>query len=86
MQKKLRKPQKSQAFIDTEIKCMSFAPVNRNGWWIKYSTSRDGHVLLLFTSAFTGQTIIRFFDGEDEAVKFVNFITECDPSQELIFE
>ena len=86
MQKKLRKPQKSQAFIDTEVKCMSFMPVNRNGWWIKFSTSKDGNVLLLFTSAFTGQTVVRFFELEDEAVKFVNFITECDPSQELVFQ
>jgi hypothetical protein len=86
MQKKLRKPQKSQAFIDTEVKCMSFMPVNRNGWWIKFSTSKDGNVLLLFTSMFTGQTVVRFFENEDEAVKFVNFITECDPTEELVFQ
>jgi len=86
MQKKSRKPQKSQAFIDTEVKCMSFMPVNRNGWWIKFSTSRDGNYLLLFTSAFTGQTVVRFFELEDEAVKFVNFITECDPTEELVFQ
>ena len=86
MQKRIRKPQKSQAFIDTEINCMSFMPVNRNGWWIKFSTSKDGNVLLLFTSAFTGQTVVRFFELEDEAVKFVNFITECDPTEELVFQ
>ena len=86
MQKRIRKPQKSQAFIDTEVNCMSFMPVNRNGWWIKFSTSRDGNVLLLFTSAFTGQTVVRFFELEDEAVKFVNFITECDPTEELVFQ
>ena len=86
MQKKLRKPQKSQAFIDTEVKCMSFMPVNRNGWWIKFSTSKDGNVILLFTSMCTGQTVVRFFENEDEAVKFVNFITECDPTEELVFQ
>ena len=86
MQKRIRKPQKSQAFIDTEVKCMSFMPVNRNGWWIKFSTNKNGNILLLFTSAFTGQTVVRFFELEDEAVKFVNFITECDPTEELVFQ
>jgi len=86
MQKRIKKPQKSQAFIDTEVKCTSFMPVNRNGWWIKFSINKNSNILLLFTSAFTGQTVIRFFNLEDEAVKFVNFITRCDPTEELVFQ
>jgi hypothetical protein len=83
MQRKILKPQKSQSFAEIEKKVMSFLPVNRNGWWIKFSTNKDSNILLLFTSMFTGQTIVRFFQEEDEAVKFINFITEQNPAEKL---
>ncbi len=86
MQKKIGKPRKSENFIENENKCKSFAPVNRNGWWIKFSTSKDNSILLLFTSMFTGQTIVRFFQEENEAVQFINFIVEKNATKELIFE
>jgi hypothetical protein len=83
MQRKILKPQKSQSFAEIEKKVMSFLPVNRNGWWIKFSTNKDSNILLLFTSMFTGQTIVRFFQEEDEAVKFINFIIEQNPAEQL---
>ena len=83
MQRKTLKLQKSQSFTEVEKKVMSFLPVNRNGWWIKFSTNKDSNILLLFTSMFTGQTIVRFFQEEDEAVKFINFITEQNPAEQL---
>lgn len=83
MQRKTLKLQKSQSFAEIEKKVMSFFPVNRNGWWIKFSTNKDSNILLLFTSMFTGQTIVRFFQEEDEAVKFINFITEQNPAEQL---
>jgi len=83
MQRKTLKLQKSQSFTEIEKKVMSFLPVNRNGWWIKFSTNKDSNILLLFTSMFTGQTIVRFFQEEDEAVKFINFITEQNPAEQL---
>ena len=86
MQRKTLKLQKSQFFSEAEKKIMSFSPVNRNGWWIKFSTSKDNSILLLFTSMFTGQTIVRFFQEEEEAVQFINFIVEKNPTKELIFE
>lgn len=86
MQKRIGRPQKTESFIENEKKCMSFSPVNRNGWWIKFSTSKNNSILLVFTSMFTGQTIVRFFGEEDEAVQFINFIIENNPTQELIFE
>lgn len=63
---------------------MSFHPVNRNGWWIKFSTFKSHNILLLFTSMYTGQTVVRYFDDEDDAVKFINYIIECDPTEELV--
>lgn len=86
MQKKIGKPQKTESFIETEKKCKSFAPVNRNGWWIKFSTNGDNSILLMFTSMFTGQTVVRFFQEEDEAVGFINFVVEKNATKELIFE
>jgi hypothetical protein len=83
MQRKTLKLQKSQSFVEIEKKVMSFLPVNRNGWWIKFSTNKDSNILLLFTSMFTGQTIVRFFQEEDEAVKFINFIIEQNPAEQL---
>jgi len=83
MQRKTLKLQKSQSFAEIEKKVMSFLPVNRNGWWIKFSTNKDSNILLLFTSMFTGQTIVRFFQEEDEAVQFINYITEQNPAEKL---
>lgn len=83
MQRKTLRLQKSQSFAEVEKKVMSFLPVNRNGWWIKFSTNKDSNILLLFTSMFTGQTIVRFFQEEDEAVQFINYITEQNPAEQL---
>ena len=80
MQKRIRKPQKSQAFIDTEVNCMSFMPVNRNGWWIKFSTYHSHNILIFFVSQFTGEIIIRYFNNEDDAVKFINYVCDLDPN------
>lgn len=64
-------------------KIASFHPVNRNGWWIKLSTLKTHNILLVFISMFTGQTIVRFYDNEDDAVKFINQIAESDSTEEF---
>jgi hypothetical protein len=57
-----------------------WSPVERNGWYIKFSISKDESVLLIFISAYTCQTIIRYFENENDAVKYINFLCEKDPS------
>lgn len=57
-----------------------WSPVERNGWYIKFSFLKDEQVLLIFVSAYTCQTIIRYFDNENEAVKYINFLCEKNPS------
>ena len=57
----------------------SWHPVNRNGWWIKFSTHSD-NILLIFVSQYTAQTIVRYFSGEKLAVDFINFIINVDPT------
>lgn len=72
---------KNYSLIHRQIKVWN--PVNRNGWWIKFSTYK-GNILLLFTSSITGQTVVRFFADEDSAVKFINFIVDQSPERELL--
>ena len=57
----------------------SFAPVIKNGWAIKFSTYRDNNILLLFTSLHTGQTVIRYFNDEENAVDFINMMLDKPP-------
>ena len=58
---------------------MSFQPVVRNGWAIKFSTHRDDNILLIFTSVYTARTVVRYFTEEQDAVKFINFMMTQDP-------
>ena len=60
----------------------SWDPVVRNNWAIKFSVYK-GFILLLFTSVLTGQTIIRYFDDEDIACKFINYILHQDASEDV---
>lgn len=61
----------------------SFAPVIKNGWAIKFSTYRDSNILLVFSSIHTGQTIVRYFSDEDDAVMYINYIISKSPVETL---
>ena len=77
-QRKLSKQTKLK--LEVESKSRFYQPVNRNGWWIKFSTYRDHYILLMIISRYTAQTIIRYYQDEDEAVAFINFVTTCNPN------
>jgi len=77
MRKKSLNQNSSNLKLDIEGKTKFWQPVVRNGWWIKFSTYRDHFILLMIISEYTGQTIIRYYKEEDEAVAFINFITTC---------
>jgi len=81
MQKKSLKVSKQKLQLEIQGKTKFWSPVSRNGWWIKFSTYRDQYILLMVVSRFTGQTMIRYFHDEDEAVAFINFITLCPADQ-----
>ena len=38
----------------------------------------NSDILLLITSKYTGQTIVRYFLEEDDAVKFINMVISRD--------
>ena len=69
----------SKKFMDIAFTAQSWAPTERNGWIIKFSIYNDDHIMLLFTSRYTGQTVIREFSSENDAVDFINLVIEQDP-------
>lgn len=73
---------KSLLVKDITAYLMSFQPVIRNGWLIKFSTHRDSNILLVFTSVYTKQTVIRYFTDEQDAVMFINYMMTKDPQEE----
>ena len=81
MQKKLSKAHWVQWSIINNLRSWNIC--ERNGWFIKLSIHREVIILLIFTSIFTGQTIVRYFTDEDEAVDFINFVIERN-ADELI--
>ena len=78
MQKKSSNQKVKNLRLDIEGKSKFWQPVIRNGWWIKFSTYRDHYILLMIISRYTGQTIIRYYEQEQEAVAFIIFITTCN--------
>jgi hypothetical protein len=55
----------------------------RNGWAIKFSLYLDINILLVFMSMHTGQTIIKYYDNERDAIKYINYVISKD-AQETI--
>jgi hypothetical protein len=85
MEKKTFKPSSSRGLLMLDIRnnSKSFHLIVRNGWAIKFSVYRGENILLIFTSTFTGQTVVRYFSNEDEAVDFINFVTAQNPQEEI---
>jgi hypothetical protein len=83
MQRKSSKVSQPKLRLEIESKTKFWYPVSRNGWWIKFSTYRDHYILLMIVSKYTAQTIIRYYENEDEAVTFINFITTCNAQDVL---
>ena len=83
MQKKSSNQKVRNLRVDIQGKTKFWQPVSRNGWWIKFSTYRDHYILLMIVSKYTAQTIIRYYEDEQEAVAFINFVTTCD-AQDII--
>ena len=79
---KLSSP-RAMLYLDIKNNYKSFQLIIRNGWAIKFSVYRGENILLIFTSTFTCQTVVRYFTNEDEAVDFINFITAQNPQEEL---
>ena len=79
---KLSSP-RAMLYMDIKNNYKSFQLIIRNGWAIKFSVYRGENILLVFTSTFTCQTVVRYFTDEDEAVEFINYITAQNPMEEI---
>ena len=60
----------------------SWQPIIRNDWWIKFSFYKD-RVLLFVVSIMTGETVVRYFNDEDEACVYINYILNQDAKMRL---
>ncbi len=83
MQKKSSNQKLKSLRLEIESKIKFWQPVVRNGWWIKFSVYRDHFILLTIISRYTGQTVIRYYTSEEEAVAYINFITTCN-AQDIV--
>ena len=83
MQRKSSKQKLKSLRLEIESKIKFWQPVVRNGWWIKFSVYRDHYILLMIISRFTGQTVLRYYTSEEEAVAYINFITTCN-AQDIV--
>jgi hypothetical protein len=71
----------SKQFMDVAYRTQSWQPVDRNGWLIKFCIFNGDHIMLIFTSTYTTQTIIREFSDENNACEYINFVIELDPME-----
>jgi hypothetical protein len=78
MQRKSSKQKVKNLKLDIENNTKFWKGVVRNGWWIKFSIYSDHYILLMIVSPYTGQTILRYYNDESEAVTFINFVTTCN--------
>jgi hypothetical protein len=83
MRKRLSQEIFSRSIAEIKANLRSWMVAERNGWYIKLSIYKDENILLMFVSKYTAQTIIRYFNCEDEAVKFINFVIE-QHSEEML--
>ncbi len=85
MQKKSLNPESLRSVLLQDIKSSSrsFSPIIRNGWAIKFSLYLDVNILLVFMSMHTGQIIIKYYDNERDAIKYINYVISKD-AQETI--
>jgi len=69
-------------FQEIKMNSRSWFPVMRNQWIIKFSEHK-GNILLIFVSSMTCQTIVRYFDDEEKACTYINYILAQDASDEI---
>lgn len=74
---------KSDLIKDIKVNLRSFSPITRNGWTVKLSTYRDANIMLVFCSVYTNQAFIKFFENEDDAVKYINIVISKNSNEIL---
>lgn len=57
---------------------VSFPTVRRGNWQLKASIYKSSQVLLVANNIMSEAFVIRVFDNDDEASKFINFLIDKD--------
>ena len=57
---------------------VSFPTIRRGNWQLKASLYKDSQFLVVANNMVTDAFVIRTFDNDDEASKFINFLVDKD--------
>lgn len=57
---------------------VSFPAIRRGNWQLKASLYKDSQFLVVANNMVTDAFVIRTFDNDDEASKFINFLIDKD--------
>lgn len=57
---------------------VSFPTVRRGNWQLKASIYKDSQVLLVANNLMTESFVIKIFDNDDDASKFINDLIDKD--------
>lgn len=57
---------------------VSFPAIRRGNWQLKASLYKDSQFLVVGNNMVTDAFVIRTFDNDDEASKFINFLIDKD--------
>ena len=79
------KPVPTKRFLEYAVRTKSWLPVARHGWLIKFSSYKETTILLFIVSQYTGQTVVRYFENEDIACNYINYILDLNPQEEHNF-
>jgi hypothetical protein len=71
----------SKHFSKFAAKTKFWHSVVKNGWIIKFSIHEEQNILLTIISQFTSQFIIRYFNNEDDACKFINQVITLESDE-----
>ena len=81
MQEKSYKNSKVSLSEQIKSNLVCFRPVLRNGWIVKFSIYDSKYILVMVVSKYTGETQVRYFSGEMDAVYFINMVCQRDAKE-----
>lgn len=84
MPKKQSKEEHQSKAKKTDL--VSFIPIIKNGWVIKFSLYAETKVLVVFMSLYTHQVVVRYFNSEDLAASYINFVVDHDAHKQWIID
>jgi hypothetical protein len=63
---------------NTAKNLVSFPTIRRGNWQLKASLYKNSHFLVVANNMMTDAFVIRTFDSDEDASKFINFLIDKD--------